>query len=101
MLFEYCLNTSKNTKKTAGKPQTTSENIPSNKKKHAGFVLASHVHSGCLGCVTYGVATISRLLKTISHFCKRALSKRRYYAKETYNFQEPTNHSHPIFICVI
>ena len=45
---------------------------------------------------TYGVATISRLLKMIGLFCKRALKKRRYSAKETYNFKEPTNRSHPI-----
>ena len=45
----------------------------------------------------YGVATISRLLKNISFFCKRALLKRGYSAKETYNFKkEPTNRSHPI-----
>jgi len=99
MLFEYCLNTAKNRKKTAGRQQTTAEKIPS--KKYTGFVLASHVHSGCLSCVTYGVATISRLLKSIGLLCKRALSKRRYSAKETYNFQEPTNRSHPILICVI
>jgi len=29
-------------------------------------------------------------------FCKRALQKRRYSAKETYNFKEPTNKSLPI-----
>ena len=45
---------------------------------------------------TYGVATISRLPKIIGLFCKRALKKRRYSAKETYNFKEPTNRSHPI-----
>jgi len=44
----------------------------------------------------YGVASISRLLKIISLFCKRALQKRRYSAKETYIFKEPTNRSHPI-----
>jgi len=32
----------------------------------------------------YGEATISRLLKIIGLFCKRALSKRRYSAKKTY-----------------
>jgi len=42
------------------------------------------------------VATISRLLKIICLFCKRALQKRLYSAKETYNFKEPTNRSHPI-----
>ena len=43
-----------------------------------------------------GVATISRLLKIIGLFCKRALSKRRYSAKETYNCEESTNRSHPM-----
>jgi len=42
------------------------------------------------------VATISRLLKIIGLFYKRALQKRLYSAKETYNFEEPTNRSHPI-----
>ena len=42
----------------------------------------------------YGVASTSRLLKIISLFCKRALQKRRYSAKETCNFKEPTNRSH-------
>ena len=37
-----------------------------------------------------------RLLKTIDLFCKRALQKRRYSAKEMYRFQESTNRSHPI-----
>ena len=44
----------------------------------------------------YGVATICRLLKIIGLFCKRALQKRRYSAKETSSFNEPTNRSHPI-----
>ena len=43
-----------------------------------------------------GVATISRRLKIKGIFCKRALLKRRYSAKETYNFKEPTNRNHPI-----
>ena len=45
--------------------------------------------------VQCGVATISRLLKIINLFCKRALQKRRYSAKETYNFKKPTSRSHP------
>jgi len=49
----------------------------------------------------YGVAPISRLLKIIGHFYKRALSKRRYCAKETYNFKELTNRSHPICISMV
>jgi len=44
----------------------------------------------------YGVATISRLLKIIGLFCKRALQKRPIFFKETYNLKEPTNRSHPI-----
>jgi len=42
-----------------------------------------------------GVATISRLLKLIGLFCKSALWKRLYSAKETYNFKAPTHRSHP------
>jgi len=43
-----------------------------------------------------GVALASRIDKIIGLFCKRALLKRRYSAKETYNFIDPTNCSHPI-----
>jgi len=46
--------------------------------------------------VCYEVATISRHLNITGLFCKRALWKRRYSAKETYNFKEPTNRSYPI-----
>jgi len=44
----------------------------------------------------YGVATVSRIDQIIGLFCKRDLSKRRYSAKETYNFIDPTDCSHPI-----
>jgi len=37
--------------------------------------------------MSYGVATISRILKIIGLFCKRALQKRLYSAKETYDFK--------------
>ena len=47
---------------------------------------------------TYGVATMNRLLKIIGLFCKRAIWKRRYSAKETCNFKEPNNRSQPIFM---
>ena len=50
----------------------------------------------CLFAACYGVATISRLLKITGLFCKRALQKRPIFCKGTYNFQEPTNRSHPI-----
>ena len=46
--------------------------------------------------LSYGVATIRRLLKITGLFCRRALEKRGYSAKETYIFKEPTNRSHPI-----
>jgi len=49
----------------------------------------------------YGVATISLLLKIIGLQCKRAQKKRLYSAKETYNFKEPTNRSHPIASIVL
>ena len=49
-----------------------------------------------LWVLNYEVATISRLPKNIGLFGTRALYKRLYSAKETYVFEEPTNHSHPI-----
>ena len=49
----------------------------------------------CDAC-EYGVAATSRLLEMIGLFCKRDPLKRRYSAKETYNFKEPTSRSHPI-----
>jgi len=44
----------------------------------------------------YGVALVSRINKIIDLFCKRALQKSQYSAKETYNFIDPTNRSHPM-----
>jgi len=44
----------------------------------------------------YGVAATSSLLKITGLFCKRDPSNRRYSAKKTYNFKEPTKRSHPI-----
>jgi len=43
----------------------------------------------------HGVATISRLLTNIRIFCKRALKKRAYSAKETYDFKEPAHWATP------
>jgi len=39
----------------------------------------------------YGVALVSRINNIIGLFCKRSLLKRRYSAKETYNFIDPTD----------
>ena len=50
---------------------------------------------------SYGVATISRLLKIIGLVCKRALWKRRDSAKETYIFKAGTHRSHPIRVFVL
>jgi len=44
----------------------------------------------------YGVVMASRLLKIRGLFRKRALLERLDSAKETYDFKEPTNRSHPI-----
>jgi len=46
--------------------------------------------------IHYGVALVSRIDKIIGLFCKRALLKRRYSAKETYNLIDPTDRSHLI-----
>jgi len=46
------------------------------------------------------VAPVSRIDKIIGLFCKRALSKRRYSAKETYDFIDCTECSHPIWCYV-
>ena len=40
-------------------------------------------------------------LKITGPFLKRALQTRRYSAKETYNFKEPANRSHPIGVQLI
>ena len=70
------------------------------------MAMCSWVRHLVLACVlvgvvnTYGVASTSRLLQNIGHFCKRALYKRRYSAKETYNLKEPTNRSHPIAVAM-
>ena len=67
--------------------------------RHVWIRHMSRTNKSCIAykrVVCYGVATISRLLKIIGLFCKRALFKRRNLANETYNFKEPTNRSHPI-----
>ena len=46
--------------------------------------------------MSYGVATISRLLKIIGLFCRISSLLQGSFAEETYNFKEPIHHSHPI-----
>jgi len=48
----------------------------------------------------YGVALVSTIDKIIGLLCKRALQKRRYSAKETCNFIDPTDRSHPICLFI-
>ena len=44
----------------------------------------------------YGVATVSRIDKTIGLFCRILALLKGSFAQETYNFIDPTNQSHPI-----
>jgi len=54
-----------------------------------------HVYVNVL-LYSYGVASVSRIDKIIGLFCKRAVYKGLYSAKETCNLIDPTNRSHPI-----
>jgi len=63
---------------------------------HLNHIIGNDKHTLNSHANPYGMATISRLLKIIGLFCKRALQKRRYSAKETYHFKEPTHRSHRI-----
>ena len=65
--------------------------------------ILKYTHSDKYVCIyaqryiyVHRVASTSRLLQIVDLFCKRALYQRRYYARETYNFKEPINRSHPI-----
>ena len=44
----------------------------------------------------YGVATVSRIDEIIGLFCRISSLLSGSFAKETYNFIDPTNRSHPI-----
>jgi len=44
----------------------------------------------------YGVATISSLLKIKCRLCRLSSLLWGSFAKQTYNFKEPTNRNHPI-----
>jgi len=65
-------------------------------KSHVFLIGTVPLYRVCSTGLGYGVATIRRLFKIIGLFCKRALYKRLDSAKETRNFKEPTNCSHPI-----
>ena len=49
---------------------------------------------------SYGVATISTLLRIIRLFCRISSLLYGSFTKQTYHFKEPTNCSHPIaYVC--
>ena len=54
------------------------------------------VYSRNFSKISYGVATISRLLKTIGLFCRISSLLQGSFAKKTYNFEASTHRSHPI-----
>ena len=74
------------------------------------YAIQIHVSTNMISCtcicwyihiIWNGVASVSRIDKIIGLFCKRALWKRRYSAKETYNLIDPTYHRHPIHMHVL
>jgi len=69
--------------------------LPTNQKSAHG------IYDECRIIRWYALATCSRRHNFLGFFCKRALWKRRYSAKETYNFMEPSNRSHPILHVMI
>ena len=68
--------------------------ISENHESHVNETHESHITER--RDVSYGVATMSRLLKNIGLFCKRALQKRPVFCKETCILKNPTHRSHPI-----
>jgi len=51
--------------------------------------------------VSYGVATMNRLLQIIGLFCRVSFLLQGSFAEETYDFKEPTNRSHPVLRGVV
>ena len=49
---------------------------------------------------SYGVATVSGIDKMIGLFCRISSLLLGFFAKETCNFKEPSNRSHPISIVI-
>ena len=48
--------------------------------------------------VCYGMAATSRLLQIMGFFCRLSSLLQGSFAKETYDFKEPINRSHPIVV---
>ena len=67
--------------------------------QHHSCVVLIHIqHSECLRKYTYGVATVSRIDKIIGLFCRISSLLEGSFAKETYNFIDPTSQSQPIVL---
>jgi len=64
--------------------------------KHFWNNLEMLCHPICNWLYCINVAANCTKRKVIGLFCKRALQKRLYSAKETYHLKEPTNRSHRI-----
>jgi len=64
------------------------------------YIYVCHLKRCFMVYILYGVALVSRINSITGLFCKIALWKRRYSAKETYNLIDPTDRSHPIYICI-
>jgi len=62
---------------------------------HSSLIFVIGLVQVCDMANAYGVALVSRIDKSIGLFCKRALQKRRYSAKETDDFIDPNDRSHP------
>ena len=66
---------------------------------HSMCLPLRHIRCAWILNACYGVALVSMIDKIICLFCKRALQKSRYSARETYNLIDPSVH-HVYFMCV-
>jgi len=85
--FIYLLHNCK--RHTTDKQETYKQNVSKIELSSAADNVGHYI-------VSYGVATISRLLKIIGLSCRISPLLYGSLAKETYNFKEPTNRSHPV-----
>jgi len=89
-----------NSIKTKSSPTEVVEvDVATNRCVH-GCALLCVCECACGSCC--GVATISRLLKIIGLFYRIQSLLQGSFAKEVYNFKEPTNRSHPmsLYVCL-
>ena len=91
---EPCIYQKRATKEPTCKLKQLSRNQRPPRRPRITSSLTTYAYKGAL----YGVATISRLLKIIGLFCRISSLCNGSFAKETCNFKEPTNRSHPICV---